>query len=151
MKPKLLVTTFREYKNETEQFYQICKRSTHIELDDTLIVALSDEEPIGIVRLCFENQTYVLRTMQIHPEVQRKGIGSTILEKFNQVLNERSIDQVFCMPYDHLEGFYGRIGFKKIAVDGAPEFLQKRLADFFNKKPSEKAILMKRTQALPVV
>lgn len=147
MRPKILVTTFREYKGETEKFYQECERKTQVESDDTLIVALSEEKPIGIVRLCFENQTFVLRTMQIHPEVQRKGIGSVILEKFDQVLKERNIGQIFCMPYDHLESFYGQIGFKKIPEDEAPKFLQDRLADFFRKYPAQKAILMKRHQS----
>lgn len=48
------------------------------------------------------------------------------------------------MPFDHLEGFYGQIGFKKISESEAPDFLKERLADFFRKKPNEKAILMKR-------
>ena len=102
-----MVTTFLEYKDEAEKFYQECERKTHVEADDILVVALSEEKPIGIVRLWFENQTFVLRTMQIHPEVQRRGIGSVILEKFDEVLKERNIDQIFCMPYDHLESFYG--------------------------------------------
>lgn len=148
MKPKFLVTTFREYKDETEKFYQECERKTHVEPTDTLIVALSEEKPIGIVRLCFENQAYVLRTMQIHPEVQRQGIGSVILEKFDQVLKDRNIVQIFCMPYDHLESFYGQIGFRKISVGEAPEFLQERLADFFRKYPTQKAILMERYQSM---
>ncbi|HWU43746.1 MAG TPA: GNAT family N-acetyltransferase [Bdellovibrio sp.] len=144
MDTKIFVTTFKEYKVEAEKFYQACNRKAQIELDDTLIVALENEKLAGIVRLCFEQGVFVLRTMQIHPDFQRKGIGSLIFKKFDEVLKEREIKKIFCMPYEHLEGFYGQIGFLKIPASEAPSFLQQRLADFRPKAAAEKAILMKR-------
>lgn len=69
---------------------------------------------------------------------------SLLLEKFDDVLKERNINQIFCMPYEHLEGFYGRVGFKRMIADEAPYFLQERIKEFFRKKSNGKAILMKR-------
>jgi N-acetylglutamate synthase-like GNAT family acetyltransferase len=144
MKLKLTVMTFNEYKTETEEFYRACERKAYPEPDDTLIVAQFEEKPIGMVRLCFEQDSFVLRTMQIHPEFQQRGIGTLLLREFDKVLNERNIDLIFCIPYEHLERFYGQIGFKRIKTDEAPDFLRQRLAELMRKSPGEKAILMKR-------
>lgn len=147
--PQFLVTTFRDYKVEAERFFNECGRMTTLDNNDTLIVALTNNKPIGIVRLCFENQTYVLRTMQILPEVQRKGFGTIILNKFDQVLKERNIDHIFCMTYEHLETFYNQIGFKKIIAEESPQFLQDRFQDFLNRNQNKKIILMKRHLVVP--
>jgi len=141
---KMVVANARDCISVADDFYAICGRETKLDLSDTLVFAYDGSSVVGIVRLCFEDKSYVLRTMQIHPDHQRKGIGSLILKRFDELLIERKISEIFCMPYEHLEGFYGQIGFSKLPVEKAPVFLRKRLKVFFQKKPNEKAILMVR-------
>ena len=83
--------------------------------------------------------------MQVHPDFQRKGLGSVILKRFDRLLIDRGIREIFCMPYTHLEDFYGQIGFKRIVPDQAPPFLQQRLEKFMCLHDDEGAILMRRT------
>ena len=99
---------------------------------------------VGAVRLCFEHETFVLRTMQIAPKLQGHGVGSKILTEFRNLLQKKEIRQTFCFCYAHLEKFYGQIGFKKINPQEAPAFLQERRKDSLKKKPDLSYILMVR-------
>lgn len=105
-------------------------------------MALSAAKIIGAVRLCFEQGHFVLRTMQIHPDFQKKGIGQKLLYEFDHLLQKKKIQSIFCMPFTHLEKFYGTIGFRKIQTSEAPLFLQQRLSDMLNREPGHHGILM---------
>lgn len=142
---KIFVTTVKDFLDGAEEFYRVCKRETHLDLENTIVVAQNDDDVVGIIRLCHENKFYVLRTMQIHPNYQRKGLGAQILKKYDQLLRERQIDEVYCMPYAHLESFYNKIGFVKICDSDAPIFLQERVKATRIRKPNEPVILMKRS------
>lgn len=142
------VTVAKDVFEEATAFYQECARETKLDRSDILIVAKSGVRIVGIVRLCFEEGVHVLRTMQIHPDFQRKGIGSLLLHRFDELLKERGIRKIYCLPYEHLERFYGQIGFKRISTETAPRFLQDRLANFAKKTPHDRAILMARIDLL---
>jgi N-acetylglutamate synthase-like GNAT family acetyltransferase len=146
MNPEILITRFKDLKLPIEEFYHSCERETQLEPEDTLVIAQLKERIVGVVRLCFEDEAFVLRTMQVHPDFQRRGVGQIILKAFEVLLDEKEVQEIFCMPYEHLEEFYGQIGFKRILENEAPLFLQKRLENFVLKYPSEKAILMRRLQ-----
>ena len=141
---KLLVTTVRDFQDEAESFYNLCGRETQLMADNTLVVAFQKDMLVGIVRLCLEHESYVLRTMQVHPDHQGQGVGLKILDRFQKVLIEREIQTAYCIPYAHLELFYGKIGFAKINELNAPLFLKERINQNRVKKPHEPVILMKR-------
>ena len=82
--------------------------------------------------------------MRIHPSYQRRGIGSSILKKIENLLEERQISTIFCIPYAHLEAFYGLIGFRRIRHDQAPQFLQQRIEKYRIEHPQLSYILMAR-------
>jgi N-acetylglutamate synthase-like GNAT family acetyltransferase len=141
---KLLVTTVKDLRGQAEEFYKLCNRETQLDTNDTLVVAFHEDTLVGIIRLCFEHECYVLRTMQIHPEFQAQGVGMKVLVRFQELLVERGISTAYCMPYTHLESFYGKIGFAKINEFEAPLFLQERYKLHRAKKDHVPAILMKR-------
>lgn len=144
MSPEILITKARDYQTPAEAFYQTCNRPAALEPGDDLVIARHNGAITGIVRLCQENETFTLRTMQIHPQAQRQGLGLIILKAFENLVEVRRIHEIFCMPYTHLESFYATIGFQQIELPSAPAFLQKRQQDFQLKNPTSSTILMKR-------
>ena len=93
---------------------------------DTFFMAMQEGQLIGCVRFCVEENTPLLRTMMVHEEYRRKGIGRLLLEEFRRFLDSKGIKNVYCIPYTHLEKFYGTIGFKKIKSIASPSFLNER-------------------------
>lgn len=101
---------------------------------DVFFYALECESILGAVRFCLEEETPLLRSMLIHPDFRRQGLGRQLLIEFEAYLIAQNIKNTFCLPYEHLESFYGEIGFKKIDESDAPLFLRERLVEY-RKKP----------------
>src|ERR1700720_2194536 len=87
------------------------RRYGGIRPEDAVLLAEHDGNLVGIVRLTTEEGVVVLRGMQVHPRFQRQGIGQRLLTTAAQELDGRGC---FCIPYAHLVGFYGGIGFRPI-------------------------------------
>ena len=97
------------------KFYAERRYGGGIRPEDALLLAEHDGELIGIVRLATEEGVVALRGMQVHPRFQRQGIGKRLLAAVAQELDGKGC---FCIPYAHLVGFYGEIGFPR---DGTRE------------------------------
>ena len=97
----------------------------------------------GIVRVAAEQGTLVLRGMRIAEAARRQRLGTRMLEAIAEWLQDR---ECYCVPYPHLTGFYGQIGFAAIDPATAPVFLAERLADY--RCSGEDVILMRRGQTL---
>lgn len=109
---------------EIQEFYT--KQGYQSAIDDAtkVLVARDSEKIAGVVRLVCEEGVLVLRGMQIHQDYQRIGLGHLML----RILEYRFEDnEVYCLPYDHLEEFYGLVKFEKIIESEAPLFLQERI------------------------
>jgi N-acetylglutamate synthase-like GNAT family acetyltransferase len=130
-----------EVSERASVFYARNGRDGGFSAGDTLIVAEEGGEWIGAARLCLEHGHYLLRTMQVESARQGESIGSQILKHFISLVKERGVREVHLIAFDHLERFYGQIGFVK--VQAAPEFLLERLSAVANKSPDKKHILMK--------
>lgn len=111
---------------------------------DVFFVAFDGEKAVGCVRFCVEYGAALLRSMLVDEPYQRRDIGTKLLEKFEEYLNENRIRSVFCIPYAHLDGFYGQIGFRPIRAAEAPNFLQDRMIEYRNIYPTNRYMLMKR-------
>lgn len=134
-----------EVSEQVNAFYMATGRPTKkVDPTDKVVLALLYDEILGVVRLCFEHGDYVLRTMQVHPNFQRRGIGLKILKKFEDTLEELQIDESYCFAFAHLENFYGSIGYRKIDNSMAPQFLQQRLKEAVKQYPDESFINMIR-------
>lgn len=109
--------------------------------DDTVLLAERDGDLIGIVRLAPEEGEIVLRGMQVHPSFQRQGIGLHLLAAVASALGNRTC---YCIPYAHLEDFYGRIGFAAVDLADAPPFLRSRVEGYRVRFEGKEFLLMRR-------
>lgn len=132
--------------DSVDEFYRSCARVTALDINDDLVLAYVEGDLSGVVRLCSEHGTHTLRTMQIKLELQGLGLGRLILERFVDLIKEKQIKTVYCMPYEHLEYFYGLIGFRKIENSSAPEFLRNRAQEYHARHADKNVVLMKREQ-----
>jgi N-acetylglutamate synthase-like GNAT family acetyltransferase len=120
----------REVAQVVDSFYESNGSPGRARPDDLLFLAIAGETLVGCVRYCVEDETPMLRTMQVHRDYRRQGIGLSLLNRFAQYLDAQGDRNVYCLPYPHLENFYGRIGFVRVSPDHAPEFLQERLRTY---------------------
>jgi GNAT superfamily N-acetyltransferase len=91
---------------------------------DTVLLVEREDELLGMVRIAPEHGTLVLHGMQVAPAWRRRGVGTRLLEASVRWLAGR---ECYCVPYAHLDGFYGRTGFLPCAPAEAPGFLVERL------------------------
>jgi N-acetylglutamate synthase-like GNAT family acetyltransferase len=122
-------------------FYAERRYAGEIRPEDAVLLAERDGELVGVVRLAAEEGVVVLRGMQVHPKFQRQGIGETLLATVAQELDGRGC---FCIPYAHLAGFYGGIGFHVIESTKAPTFLRLRLERYQNRGDGKEYLIMRR-------
>jgi N-acetylglutamate synthase-like GNAT family acetyltransferase len=121
-------------------FYDETGYRGQAETKDKLVIATQENKIIGAVRLVDENNVIVLRGMQVGDAYQRQGVGSAMLKKISQLLEGK---ECYCLPLEHLEKFYGQIGFKKIDIQEAPKFLQDR-ANKYKNEFNYQLIIMKK-------
>jgi N-acetylglutamate synthase-like GNAT family acetyltransferase len=122
-------------------FYAERRYGGGIRPEDSVLLAEHDGEVVGIVRLTAEEDVVVLRGMQVHPRFQRQGIGKRLLATVAQELDGRGC---FCIPYAHLVGFYGGIGFRAIEPAKAPTFLRLRLERYQDRGDGNEYLIMRR-------
>ena len=121
------------------EFYKTCSYSGGATQDDLIICAEMDNIIVAVVRLCNENQTLVLRGMQVDKQFQRQGIGKKLLSRLDKIIDTQTC---YCIPYGHLEKFYSSIGFKKVDSNKIPDHLFKRLCKYSLKYPN--MLIMKK-------
>lgn len=120
-------------------FYVACGHSGPLEPAERVLIAETAGQIVGAVRLCVEHGAQVLRTMRVRPDAQRRGIGRLLLGRFVTML---ATAECFCLPYAHLAGFYGAIGFEPIGPEALPPHLVARLAGYRRERPN--VIAMRR-------
>ena len=98
--------------------------------DDLFFLAMIENSLAGCVRYCVESGTPMLRSMMVDEQQRRMGIGLKLLQEFAAYLDRNQIQNVYCLPYAHLETFYARAGFLRVHPGEAPAFLQERLQDY---------------------
>jgi predicted acetyltransferase len=133
-----------EARPHVDALYKRNNKSHKARDTDVFFVAFDGDQAVGTVRFCVENGDALLRSMQIDEKYRRQGIGSKLLQMFDAYLNENKIRAVFCIPFAHLEGFYGQIGFRRVRTAEAPNFLQDRLEEYKSIAPESHYLLMKR-------
>lgn len=130
--------------NSAAAFYKLEGYAQAIQKHDRYYAAFYKDNIIGLVRLAFENSTYVLRGMRIKPKFQLFGIGTKLIKLLEEDIGS---SESYCIPHGWLDNFYGQIGFKTIrSKPEAPEFLNERLVE--NQKKYPQLILMKRVGAI---
>lgn len=129
--------------SEAQGFYATVGYGGFITGDCVVFAAEEDGRIVGVVRLAPEHGVIVLRGMMIAPEHQRKGLGT----RFLQFMAPHMADaDVYAMPHDWLEGFYGQAGFVKIDLADAPKHMQDRLNQHREKHP-DLIVMIRRRRA----
>ena len=126
------------------EFYSREGNGIDIREHDLFFVGCIGEQLVGCVRFCMENGYAMLRTMRIAKTHQRCGYGLKLLKYFESYLQKNEIAEAFCIPYAHLERFYGAIGFTTIEDGLAPLFLRERLK-IYREKPEKFLCMCRKT------
>ena len=112
---------------EIGAFYETVGYGGGVSRDDVTLAARLDGRLVGAVRLCAEGGVFVLRGMQVAPAFQGRGIGRVLLDYCVPYLDK---GPSYCVPYEHLTDFYGRVGFVVAPPELLPTFLAERLAGY---------------------
>lgn len=139
------VVRAEEVLDEVHNFYKTHESAAIIGPNDMLVIAKDKAKICGCVRLCQEEENFTLRSMLVREDYRHLGIGKQILLRFESLINELHVPSSYCIPYSHLENFYGMIGFRKIIEETAPIFLQNRIASYRTKRPDSSFIIMNRS------
>ena len=78
------------------------------------------------MRLVTEHEVLVLRTMVVAEGSRGSGIGGRLLQDASRVIGGRTC---YCVAWSYLEEFYGRAGFRRVAVNELPPHLRERVGD----------------------
>ena len=119
---------------------------------DLFFVASRGPEVLGTVRFCEEFGTPLLRSMMVAESDRRAGVGRLLLNAFENHLKSLGDPETFCLPYAHLVGFYGLIGFELVVDESLiPQFLQDRLIEYRAKHADsgKKFVCMRRSLRRP--
>ncbi len=81
----------------------------------------------------------VLRGMMVSLPNRRRRVGSDLLAALEPIIGERVC---YCLCPPRLEGFYGAIGFVRMAEDDAPPHLKARWDHYLARGDNQ--IIMKR-------
>lgn len=126
-----------------DPFYEQEGKNHRARSSDLFFVAFRENTIVGACRFCIEEETNLLRSMIVHTSLRSQKIGAQILESFAQYLDKNNLKPTYCIPYSHLEKFYGLIEFQKIDEAEAPLFLKERIQTY-REKSSDTFIVMRR-------
>ncbi len=121
------------------EFYESVGYYGGIAGDCTVVSARVGGRVIGVVRLALEAGILFLRGMMVAPDWQRCGVGSAMLEALSAEIGVR---ECYCAALPWLDIFYGRIGFRAVAEEGAPAGVQERVQ--LNRARGHEQLLMRR-------
>jgi N-acetylglutamate synthase-like GNAT family acetyltransferase len=112
---------------EVETFYRReLGREVPLEADQEVFAARDGRTLVGALRLCPEAKTLVLRTVVVADGRRGQGIGRSMLAIASDAIGRR---ECWCFPWEHLEGFYGAIGFRRVDRERIPPSLLHRLGE----------------------
>ena len=131
-----------ESLKQIAQLYQDFGYKGPIQAEARHYFAYKGSSPIGILRLVKENGYWVLRGMFVDKQYRRQGVGKNFL-RFVARHIEKLDQNCYCIPYSHLESFYGTIGFKKVSDLEAPIFLVARKNQYNDLENSSYILMMK--------
>ncbi len=123
----------KEEYDQIINFYHSVGENVSISGNEKVILAKINKKIIGSVRLVDEKDYYVLRTLYLLPEYQKRGIGSMLL-KF--LLKESAGKKdLYCLPYPHVKIFYEHFAFKEIPPEKLPRILEERYLEYKKEFP----------------
>ena len=131
-------------KKIISDFYVTHARAARVEASDFVLGLFKKNKLIALVRISSEEEIFVLRSMQVHSDFQRQNFGTKLLNELETYILKRNFTPLYCIPYGHLEKFYGQIGFKTISENESPFFLQERVKGYRQRNPQSQFCIMKK-------
>jgi GNAT superfamily N-acetyltransferase len=126
--------------DDVKGFYALAGYAGSVAPGDRVLFARDGVQMVGVLRLSRESGVTVLRGMRVASSHQRQGVGARLLDEVARTLVG---EPCYCIPYAHLDGFYGRIGFQPIDPASAPAFLAERLADYTRRRPEDFCLMLR--------
>ena len=84
------------------------------EKNDILIAAFDDDDMLGCCMLtAIDGQTIRIRQMAVQNNVQRKGIGASIMSFIENIARDKGCKCLMMHARDTAVGFYEKFGYKK--------------------------------------
>ncbi len=127
-------------------FYRAYGYGPELRLDDRIIVATDGHDLWGALRLCEEEGELVLRGMRVAEPLRRRGIGTQLLMRAEQIMGERPC---FCVAHRYLGSLYGRAGFSPADEDETPAFLRERCAAYRREYGLDVVVMRRPKGAMP--
>jgi len=106
---------------------------------DAVLGAYDQGRLVGATRISREHGVLVLRGMYVEAQSQRRGIGRQLQDAAAEKIGSR---ECWCVPSDHLEGFYSGIGFQECEPEIAPAFLRERVTRY--RESGRRVMIMRR-------
>jgi len=104
------------------RFYKASRYSAKAGRGEKVYVLKQGPRIVAALRLVPKpNGYYFLRSMCVDPALRGQGLGTRLLQGIAQELAEFPC---YCYPFEHLELFYGQIGFRRVDEGSVPDFIQ---------------------------
>jgi ribosomal protein S18 acetylase RimI-like enzyme len=80
------------------------------------LVAEENGKPIGFIRAVYDGSRAMIHLLSVHPQFQRMGVGSRLLDAAISELEERGAPTVSVTVTEDSAGFWEKKAFKKLPV-----------------------------------
>ncbi|MGI9283067.1 MAG: GNAT family N-acetyltransferase [Endozoicomonas sp.] len=101
--------------------------------NERVFILQVDRSIVAALRATPKANGYLLRSVWVHREKRSKGLGSQLMQT---VLATLSPAPCWCYPYDHLTGFYEKLGFQKVSPDQVPSEIGKPYLNYLERGES---------------
>jgi len=128
------------------RFYKDCRYSAKATRSDEVYVLRQGGKIVAALRLSSKPEhNLFLRSMCVHPEYRRRGLGAELLTALGPVL---TLQPVYCFPFSHLEAFYSNAGFERQMPESVASFIRDPWASYC--RQGRDIIIMTRSSELLV-
>ena len=80
------------------------------------VLAFRDGQAVATARLSVEGDgTGVISRVAVLPAYRGSGLGGRLVSALEVLAREQQLTAVTLEPHEHLEAFYGRLGFERVA------------------------------------
>ena len=105
-----------------KKFYKHFGQATKTNRQDQIYGVFSDNTMQACARIAPYGDARLLRGVFVAPDYRGQGLGSALI---THALEKCSLNEVWTFPYTHLNSMYEALGFHRIAVENAPDTIQK--------------------------
>jgi len=109
---------------------------------ENFIVALQDEDVIGVAGLEIYGDYGLFRSLAVHKQFRNKGIAQNLMQQIEVLANKQQLHELYLLT-ETAPDYFERNGYQKISRDEVPVIVQQS-AEFSEVCP-QSAIVMKKS------